>query len=138
MELNIELIKSCAELNNAIKNAEEMLGKLNRPILTNRAALSKLHTILSAKLKDEKNGYGVRAELFTLLYLYAPNRIVVEERGRNQLHDGLMLDIGNVMGINKGGLTKYRNSLMDYYTLYRPFRNLIDECLQEVENKLIL
>lgn len=136
MELNIELIKACVELNDAIKKAEEMVDRLNVPMLTNRSLLPKIHSFLSSKLSNAKNGYGVRAELFVLLYLYAPNRIVVEERGKNQKHNGLMYEIGGVMGISKGGLTRYRNSLMDYYKLYRPFRQLIDECLQDLEKNL--
>lgn len=135
MSINIELFELCEKLRKEISRAEEIVASASRPILMDQSLLPTIHKLLEPLMAQDDKNYATRAEVFVMLYLYAPERILNKYHKGSQCA-GIFVKIAQVTNKHKATITKLCSSLGFYYKTYSDFRKLVDKYLTTIYDAL--
>ena len=123
MGININLINTCQQMHSAIEQTQDLLAVMEQPRYTDKSLIEPMHELLQEHYSGINKSTAVRAEMLVLLYLFAPSNLIQKKQKKFQI----MTDIAGVMGLKRNNAYMYKNTLLDFYRLYKDFRDVVDE-----------
>lgn len=123
MGININLIDTCQQMRSAIEQTQDLLSIMEQPMYSDKSLMLPMHELLQQHYSELNKSTAIRAEMLVLLYLFAPSNLIQKKQKKFQI----MTDIATVMGLKRNNAYMYKTTLLDFYRIYKDFREIVDD-----------